>query len=421
MELTDREYLLLNSLVELNITDEHLHETIKDILQACRDSDGVQWNDDVHSLHQELFNHHISDLKLNARMKVGEAEAYSFKNDNNDIIHIFSYKCANVQEAFPVIMNGDGRVFDVVIRYMNDHQGEGNCLVSGHSWGGAMAVYAAAATAGVRAGVVFNAPGIADRLTTEQKDRLPVINYAAYNSLVSAFGSHVEEIRYVVQQLADDGDIFNMNKSVYPMFSFDQDGAVHVGEAGEIHQLLSKLYHAADEESPVAEVVMRAFNSALELEEMAYDPYGLMLLLLHNGLEPIKVKAAIHDIVSQCDRMLHHQCQSWKREMNKRFEDSALDDEDQDISTYVDQVMIEAAGIVERTIEYVNALFGVLVIANADHPLYTAMLQDEVMALSAALEDRIEQFADQISEHVDTMIQMHRDSLFRLPEFHLDF
>ncbi|MOA57238.1 hypothetical protein D3C78_1813770 [compost metagenome] len=83
--------------------------------------------------------------------------------------------------------------------------------------------------------------------------------------------------------------------------------------------------------------------------------------------------------------------------------------------------MLEAASIVERTIEYVNALMGVLIIANADHPLNAAKLEDEIVALSAALEDRIEQFADQISGHVDTIIQMHRDSLFRLPEFHLDF
>ncbi|WP_314586781.1 Mbeg1-like protein [Paenibacillus terrigena] len=421
MELTDREYFLLNSLVELNITDEHLHDTIKDILQACRDSNEIQLNDDVRSLHQELFSHDISELKLNARMKAGEAEAYSFKDDNNDIIHIFSYKCANVQEAFPVIMNGDGRVFDAVIRYMNEHQGEGDSLVSGHSWGGAIAVYAAAVTAGVHAGVVFDAPGIADRLTTEQKVCVPVINYAAYNSLVSAFGSHVEDIRYAAQQLADDGDIFDMNKSVYSMFSFDQDGSVHVGEASEIYQLIAKLYCVVDDESPVSEVVVRAFNSALELEETAYDPYGLMLLLLHNGLDPIKVKAANHDIVSQCDRILHHQCQTWKREMNKRFEDSEMDEAETVIGIYVDQVMLEAASIVERTIGYVSALMGVLVIANADHPLYTAMLEEEMMALSAALEDRIEQFAEQISEHVDKIIQMHRDSLFQLPEFHLDF
>ncbi|MGZ9584928.1 hypothetical protein [Paenibacillus marinisediminis] len=421
MKLTDRQYLWLNSLVELNMTDEHLNFTIKDILQAFKDSDDIPLNDDVRSLHQELFIHDIGNLELIAIMKAGEAEAYSFKDDDNDIIHIFSYKCANVLEAFPVIMNGDGSVFDAVKRYMNDHHGEGSCLVSGHSWGGAMAVYAAAATAGVRAGVVFDAPGIADSLTTEQKVSVPVVNYAAYNSLVSAFGSHVEDMRYAVQQLTDDSDIFDMDKSVYPMFSFDQEGGVQVGEAGEIYQILSKLYHVADEESPVAEAVMKAFNSALELEETANDPYGLMLLLLHNRLDPLKVKTAVRDTVSQCDRMLHHQYQLWKRELNKRFEDSALEDEETVINTYVDQVMFEAADIVERTFEYVDALMGALVIANADQPLYTTMLEDEMMALSAALGDSIEQFAEQISEHVDHIIQMQRNSLFRLPEFRLDF
>lgn len=53
-------------------------------------------------------------------------------------------------------------------RFLLKNKGEKDCQVTGYSMGGALALYAAAVNEGI-GGVVFDAPGIVNILTAEQR------------------------------------------------------------------------------------------------------------------------------------------------------------------------------------------------------------------------------------------------------------
>ncbi|GAU77329.1 Mbeg1-like protein [Fusibacter sp. 3D3] len=100
-------------------------------------------------------------------------------------------------------INNESMQFDKVEEFIHAHGGTGDIYVTGHSKGGANAMYACAAIDGVQ-GAAFDAPGIGECLTLEQATRLSksnLTNFVAKYDIVGAALFHPERVQYCKQWL----------------------------------------------------------------------------------------------------------------------------------------------------------------------------------------------------------------------------
>lgn len=419
VELTDKQYLMLATIVEFNIADEYKQRRIKEIVNHISESAELENDRHLQNQYNEVIaDEAIGSLELMDMMKSNGAGAYSFKNEHDDRVIIFTYKSSSWMEDLQTFLNGESSVFQEAFQFLRKNKGDYACSVVGHSLGGAVALYAAATIGGV-GGVVFDAPGIASLITSEQRDNLKVKNYIAYNSLISAAGVQANE--HLFAKPSDEAAaIIYSDDEVQGRYMFERNEKVIVGDPGEIYILLSKLNSLTEDESPAFTEVMDVFAANGGLEQKAEDHLGYFLLMLIEQLDAGKIRASLAEISYRFERLLQDKYEAWRYEINEKTTHLSLEELVEELTTLSEHTMLEAAQLMESVYHCVEAVLSILVISNPDSHLLSNMLDAGLDHFTDALEEIMKKLSGQMSAYLDRVIESKMSSMLQLPELKFD-
>nr|WP_243864605.1 Mbeg1-like protein [Paenibacillus castaneae] len=417
--MTDKQYLMLATIVEFNIADEYKQRRIKEIVSHISESAELENYRHLQNQYNEVIaDEAIGSLELMDKMKSNGAGAYSFKNEHDDRVIIFTYKSSSWMEDLQTFLNGESSVFQEAFQFLRKNKGDYACSVVGHSLGGAVALYAAATVGGV-GGVVFDAPGIATLLTSEQRDSLKVKNYIAYNSLISAAGVQAEE--HLFAKPSDEAAaIISSDDDVQGRYMFDRNEKVIVGDPGEIYILLSKLNSLTEDESPAFTEVMDVFAANGGLEQKAEDHLGYFLLMLIEQLDAGKIRASLAEISYRFDRLVQDKYKVWRYEINEKLDQLAFDELADGIAAISENRVLDAAETMESIYRCTEAVLSILVVSDPNSQLLSNMLDAGLDHFTDALEETMNKLSEQMSAQLDKMIESKMNSMLQLPELKFD-
>jgi hypothetical protein len=307
MNLTDKEYMLLSQLAYQNIdeinADKYFKNMIlKDMAQKIIKIDYPKYlanpketkfdyilpgnagmtTDQIFDVLEEIAadkNDNFSKLRLAAVENNNEGKdpqndkgfkAMAFTEDgSNDTYFAFTgsegasgkgMRDEDWINDFSMFINQDLGQLKEAEAFVNNNKVEGGTIyVTGHSLGGANAMYAAANIDGVT-GVVFDAPGVGQFLTEEQKSRIKELrNSVGANDPLGSVGEH-SEAQFFAKQLdyfivwdeKNKASISNKSGELsqngifaghFPQAqTFDDDGKIIVGEQGEMSKFFEWTY-----------------------------------------------------------------------------------------------------------------------------------------------------------------------------------
>ncbi|MDH6426093.1 MULTISPECIES: Mbeg1-like protein [unclassified Paenibacillus] len=357
-------------------------------------------------------------LELTDSLAFAGAAAYAYRDEHDDRLIIFTYKGKDWLADLQSLLSGQSSMPEEASRFLLKNKGEKDCQVTGYSMGGALALYAATVNEGI-GGVVFDAPGIANILTVEQKGKLQVKNIVAYNSLVSALGKHNEEIVFAKSGIEETE--FLIPDSLWQRYTFDAEGNVIIGEKGNAYALLSKINILTEEHTPVFDAVMSGFGDTVGLTESASDHLGYVIFTLIDQLDVGKVRGALIEIAHKYERMLDAKFSEWRTEMNNIPESFLFDDIRAKFEQLSEAAMLEAAGIAEELNEITQAVLSILLICSPVGDKLMDHVEEWLNKLTNALMERMEKLTNQMTLHLDKVVETTMNQMLKFPELKLDF
>ncbi|WP_375102359.1 hypothetical protein [Paenibacillus sp. RS8] len=357
-------------------------------------------------------------LELTDKLAFAGATAYAYKDEYNDRLIIFTYKGSDWLADLQSLLSGQSSMPEEASRFVLKNKGEGNCQVTGYSMGGALALYAASVNEGV-GGVVFDAPGIANLLTTEQSGKVQVKNIVAYNSLVSALGKHNEEI--VFARSGIEGTDFLIPDSLWQRYTFDSQGNVITGEKGNAYAMLSRINTLTEDHTPVFDAVMSGFGDTVGLTERASDHLGYVIFTLIDQLDVGKVRGALTEIAHKYERMVDEKFSVWRTEMNNIPESFLFDDIHAKFEQLSEAAMLEAAEVAEEFNEITQAVLSILLICSPIGDQLMDHIEEWLDKLTDAIMGCMEKLSNQMTGHLDKVVETYMNQMFKFPELKLDF
>ncbi|WHY20941.1 DUF2974 domain-containing protein [Paenibacillus sp. G2S3] len=357
-------------------------------------------------------------LELTDSLAFAGAAAYAYKNEHDDRLIIFTYKGNDWLADLQSLLSGQSSMPEEASRFLLKNKGERDCLVTGYSMGGALALYAASVNEGI-SGVVFDAPGIANILSAEQNGKLQVKNIVAYNSLVSALGKHNEEIVFAKSGIEETE--FLIPDSLWQRYTFDSKGNVITGEKGNAYALLSKINILTEEHTPVFDAVMSGFGDTVGLTERASDHLGYVIFTLIDQLDVGKVRGALIEIAHKYERMLDAKFSEWRTEMNNIPEAFLFDDIRAKFEQLSEATMLEAAETAEELNEITQAVLSILLICSPVGDKLLDHVEEWLDKLTNALMERMEKLTNQMTLHLDKVVETNMNQMFKFPELKLEF
>jgi pimeloyl-ACP methyl ester carboxylesterase len=357
-------------------------------------------------------------LELTDSLAFAGAAAYAYKNEHDDRLIIFTYKGEDWLADLQSLLSGQSSMPEEASKFTMKNKGKGDCLVTGYSMGGALALYAASVNEGI-GGVVFDAPGIANILSAKQNEKLQVKNIVAYNSLVSALGKHNEEIVFAKSGL--EGTEFMIPDSLWQRYTFDSKGNVITGDKGNTYALLSKINTLTEDHTPVFDAVMSGFGDTVGLTERASDHLGYVIFTLMDQLDVGKVRGSMIEIAHKYDRMLDAKFSEWRTEMNHIPESFLFDDIRAKFEHLSEAAMLEAAKTAEELNEITQAVLSILLICSPVGDQLMDHVEEWLDKLTNALMERMEKLTSQMTAHLDKVVETYMNQMFKYPELKLDF
>ncbi|MFP4978396.1 hypothetical protein ACE6ED_23515 [Paenibacillus sp. CN-4] len=424
MELTDKEYLMLASVVGGNIAEDAGKGTLQDLIsQSAVSSEhgtGTGTQASMHDDMEELLNSgRLGGLVLTERLMLPEVRGYAFRDEKEDNVIIFTYTGESWLGGLQSILGGEGNLVREAAAFLGRSRGEGACSVTGIGLGGSLALFAAAHTDGIM-GVVFDAPGVANLLEPEQTGHLLIKNYLAYNSLVSAIGWHTEKVFFA--KLPDGmGSELIFDTAGPQHYRFDAEGRIVIGEKGEAYDLFSKLnVLMEDENSRMMQEVSGAFAAAAGEEADLGDWIYTMFALIEQ-LETDQISEALTDIAGRYDRLIDELWDRWRTEMNASARKLGIDELGDVFSARIEATMLEGAGILEQIFYYSESYLSILILCSPESDKLADRLEEELNRLTDALTGRLERLAGQMTDYLEPLIELQRKSRFQMPQLQFQF
>ena len=360
----------------------------------------------------------VDGLELMDSLAFAGAAAYAYKNEYDDRLIIFTYKGEDWLADLQSLLSGHSSMPEEAARFLLKNKGEGKCQVTGYSLAGALALYASSVNEGV-SGVVFDAPGIANILTMEQSGEIQVRNIVAYNSLVSALGKHHEDIVFAKSGIEETE--FLIPDTLWQRYTFDSEGNVITGDKGNAYVLLSKINTLTEDHTPVFDAVLSGFGDTVGLTERASEHLGYVIFTLIDQLDVGKVRGALIEIAHKYERMLDEKFSVWRTEMNNIPEDFLFDDIRAKFEQLSEVAMQEAADTADEFNECTQAVLSILLICSPEGDKMMEHLEEWLDKFTNALMDRMEKLANQMTAHLDKVVETYMNQMFKIPELKLDF
>lgn len=360
----------------------------------------------------------VDGFELTDSLSFAGATAYAYNNEYDDRLIIFTYKGEDWLADLQSLLSGHSNMPEEAARFVLKNKGEGDCQVTGYSIGGALALYAASVNEGI-GGVVFDAPGIANILTSEQIDKPQVRNIVAYNSLVSALGKHNEEMIFAKPGI--DETEFLIPDTLWERYAFDSEGNVITGDKGSAYVLLSKINILTEDHTPIFDTVMSGFGDTVGLTERASEYLGYVIFTLIDQLDVGKVRGALIEIANKYDRMVDEKFSEWRSEMNDIPESFLFDDIRAKFEHLSEAAMLEATEMAEELNEITQAVLSILLICSPVGDQLMENVEEWLDRLTNSLMQRIEKLMSQMTLHLDKVVETNMNQMFKFPELKLDF
>lgn len=432
-----------------------------------------------------LADDRLNRLVLTDRMTFGAAEAYAFDNEHEDKLFIFTYRTANEAEALASLYGAESRLLAEAGAFLRRNRGAGSCRVTGRGIGGALAAYAAltaesaelpgddvaeqtltaealeaaesamaarvdapaqamtaasaeevaleaaahsAAAATVTAasdvvqGVIFDAPGIANKLTDEQRANDRLIHYVSPDSWLSAIGTHGGEVRFAAALPADDGgeaqSPIAQSSSEAP-YRFGPDGRILTGEPSALYVLLSRLNRLTEAATPEAELVLRAFAEAAGMEQEAEEQPGFTLLMMMERLTMVSATLGLENVKQQFERIVYHAVHVWKEEAGALFRSLPPEELHGRLEAASASCANELATATEQVYACVEAVLSALILAHGDEAIFVDHLQLSLAHFAEWLEARMDRLEEEMGAQLEAYVSIPAIDDLSVPEFDL--
>jgi len=277
MELCERDLLMLSLLAELNLPlERNRPSSVKEWIRLALDTYGG--DESGHQVIPEAVKHdRLHELPIVVSEKWEDVQVFTLNvGAENDRLTIFGFVGDAMTEGLRNVCGGHGRMHAEAVRFLRAHDGNERHMVTGHGIGGALALYAAS-HAGC-GGTVFDAPGIGHLPGFIRRELPAVVNYLAYDSLLSAVGDHPETVRFARLHQKQKAGVFADPWT--DKYAFDDRGMVVEGERGSLHEWFSQLNQLDEQDAAVVEEVVTVFAKAVGGEKpQLHDPAGLLAVV----------------------------------------------------------------------------------------------------------------------------------------------
>lgn len=408
MDLTEKDLLMLSLLAELKLPVERGEfSSVKEWIGLAEKT--CNGNEIQKNLVHEAMNHDaIQELQLVALQNWGDFQAFVLCNkDTNARVTVFGYQSETELEGLQKLYNNDGALHEETVHFLRTHQGEGQHTATGHSVGGAVAIYAAAQ---VRCeGMVFDAPGVGQLMTSMPRESIKATNYLAYNSLLSAMGIHPEKVLFARPHRQPE-------MGVYPdpwkdKYAFDDQGRIQVGEKGELYELFAQLNRLIIADSVVFEEVVSVFADVVNHKEVIVhsDPAGVLAILEH--LENGHITKALAEVELRMARNVDLNIMEAGKEIRELVNIGLSLDEQASFHTLedktkqiVEQAMIQASQTVKDYCQVVQVVLSACLICFPDKELDDEFEQSLDRFIDAA-ELKMREASRQIGKELNAVME----------------
>lgn len=436
MRLTEKDFYMLSLMGALKFPKDRskgkVSELVHSFLDLREQIKPQSWSEeDLLSFLTELLgNDRLGQLELLERCTLNEVEAFLFENremasaeqaSTNDAFRVitFSYNAENQMMGLSYLFDEKASIHHQLTDFIEKNSGESMCYVNGYAVGGSFALYTAAKAEGLT-GVVFDAPGVGQLLSDEEKQKLQVKNVFAFNSLVSAIGEHPEQIIFAQKGSGKEDDLL-AEGSWRERFSFDKNGNITIGEQGEAYLLFSKLNKVMEGDSSVLEDVLQAFADTVGMEDFISEHVSLAFLMILERLEENHLRRAMFDVEKAFEQRVQEQvsaCRKGLADLTKM--DASIEDVQSEMVHLVEKTMIETGELAGEFYQCVEAVLSCFVVYSIDKNTTEEM--DHVLErFIEGLDEKMNKLPDQLSLEIEKDMEEYLDSLLRFPEFKLDF
>lgn len=371
MELTDKEYLELIQLTELATPDESITGCLKNV---------------------EAMDY----------MELDKMGIYAYKNEYDDRLIIFTYKgmIDNEVNDWVSLFAGGFEKFEDVRTFIQQNKGSSQCTVTGHAIGGAYASYAAATFEGM-CGIVFDAPGIGQFLTDEQKQNLQVKNYVSSSMMIAALGEHCEKVIFAGKADNNQGQTAS---ALIEKYNFDLDGNMIPGQMGELFQLADRI-NALTADMKKYSQVMHAFALETGLEHEFEDFGPVILLELMSRLDVFKLKNALHRLEKSFDRMTDELVASWSKSIDESSRIEDIDQRDEQIMALTEDLYEQINLLGDTLYQTVEDLLSIFVIYSSEIASQIGHMEEQMDHFINEIDRRMGKRVTEITDHLDQLME----------------
>ncbi|MFB9324439.1 hypothetical protein ACFFSY_00600 [Paenibacillus aurantiacus] len=467
LALTDKQYWLLAAAADAFRACLANGSSIREIM--ARLTGGPTETTNVGSAHRDaealLADDCLNRLVLADRMTFGAAEAYAFHDEYEDRIFIFTYKTASEAEALAPLYGAESKLLAEASAFLRRNRGMGSYRVTGRGIGGALAAYAAmtaesveqagadvpvqalttadtvvsseaqamtaasaaeaewnrangsAASVAVQ-GVIFDAPGIASKLTDEHRENGGLVHYVSQDSWLAAIGAHAGEVRFAAALGDESGSNAALARDGEP-FRFGPDGQILTGEPSAIYTLLSRLHPLTEAEAstPASELVIDAFAEAAGIEREAEDQPSFVLLTMMERLTMVSATLGLETVKQQFERLVYRTVHVWKEEAGALFRSVPPEELDARLEAASASCANEIAQLTEQVYARVEAVFSALILANGDDTNLVDHLQLSLEHFAEWLEERMDRLEEEMGAQLEAYVSVPAIDDLRTPEF----
>lgn len=328
---------------------------------------------------------------------------HAYKNEYDDRLIIFTYKgmIDNEVNDWLSLFAGGFEKFEDVRLFIQQNKGSSRCRVTGHAIGGAYASYAAATIEGI-CGIVFDAPGIGQFLTDEQKQNLQVRNYVSSSMLIATLGEHCEQMIFSGKPTINNQE--QTASTLIEKYNFDLDGNMIPGQMGELFQLTTRMNVVTADMKKYSRVI-HAFAQEIGLEQESMDFGPVILLELMSRLDVYKLKNAFDRLEKSFDRTASDLYASWSKSIHEISHIEDIDHRDEQIMALTEDLFQEINLLGDTLYQSVEDFLSVFIIYSSETTDQIGQIENQLDHFIYGIGRKMGDCLTEITDHLDQLME----------------